>query len=429
MTENEKGFTNARSLLGGLAEAMNLINHEVEAHHQQTAYLTYMIASSAGFDRRGLELAVYASLLHDVGAVMYEQQESVAEIEREALEVSRTGASMLRGIPVLEDAAEIIERCQLSWSSLQRMHENNECDCEEAELCMHTASIVHLADAVSLMAKPDIPILDQVKGICDIVRSMKGTEFSEKAVEAFLGISGLEFVWFDLMYRPSLLMIFAGEIKQVSLDMTVQLTALMSRIIDFRSSFTAMHSAGVAASAEKLATLAGMSEDEVKMMRIAGYLHDAGKLRVPRAILEKPGKLTDAEFNIIKEHPYFTRLILMNIDGFGKIADWAGFHHEKLSGRGYPFHFGAEQLDTGSRIMAVADIFSAITEVRPYRAGMPREKALAVLGENVKNESISGDIVSLLEENYDEVDYARDTESRAAGKRYFDSLSQVSSAV
>ena len=185
-----------------------------------------------------------------------------------------------------------------------------------------------------------------------------------------------------------------------------------------------MHSAGVAASAKKLAELAGMSEEECLMMEIAGNLHDIGKLRVPRAILEKPGKLDEEEFNVVKEHTYYTRLILMDVEGFGKIADWAGFHHEKLNGRVYPFHFDAPMLDQGARIMAVADIFSAITEERPYRKGMDKENALKVLHENVESGGISGELVELLEAHYEEVDAARDARSREAGKRYFASLEQ-----
>jgi HD-GYP domain-containing protein (c-di-GMP phosphodiesterase class II) len=183
-----------------------------------------------------------------------------------------------------------------------------------------------------------------------------------------------------------------------------------------------MHSAGVAASATKLAELVGMGEDECKMMTIAGYLHDVGKLRVPNSILDKPGRLTEEEFNIIKEHPYYTRWILMSVNGFEKIADWAGFHHEKLNGKGYPFHLGAEDLDTGSRIMAVADIFSAITEVRPYRDGMDHDAAMKVMWSNVENGTLDGDLVKLLEDNYLVVDEAREKESREAGARYFKSL-------
>ncbi len=279
-----------------------------------------------------------------------------------------------------------------------------------------------MADAVTSLVVEKVPILNQTDGIVSAIRGLSGTEFSPKAVDAFTEVSKREFMWMDLVLNPGFLLLFTGTMRDVSLDEALIYTKFMSRIIDFRSSFTAMHSAGVAASAQELARLAGMSDEECKMMRIAGYLHDIGKLRVPNEILEKPGKLTKEEFNIIKEHPYYTRLILLDVDGFEKIAEWAGYHHEKLNGNGYPFHWTAENLDLGSRIMAVADIFSAITEVRPYRAGMNREQALQVMRENVRNGSICENVVRLLEEHYDVVDAARDRESREVGQRYFKSL-------
>ena len=115
----------------------------------------------------------------------------------------------------------------------------------------------------------------------------------------------------------------------------------------------------------------------------------------------------------------YTRLILMDIEGFEEIADWAGFHHEKLNGRGYPFHFDSGFLSLGSRIMTVADIFSAITEERPYRKPMSREQAMKVMWENVERGEICRDIVQLLEDNYDAVNDARKKKSQEAGARYF----------
>ena len=125
---------------------------------------------------------------------------------------------------------------------------------------------------------------------------------------------------------------------------------------------------------------------------------------------------------MVKEHPYYTSLVLLDIDGFRDIRHWAYNHHEKLTGRGYPFHFDSASLDLGDRIMAVADIFSAITEERPYRAGMTREQAANVLRGDANGGNICSDVVELLLDNYERVDSARDRYSRIAGKRYFDSL-------
>ena len=415
-------LTNMRSLLIALAKAMNLINPNMQHHHEQTAYIAYQIGYEMGLRGDDLNYAVYAALLHDIGAVVSPEVPTVESIEEHEREIATMGARMIRDLEGFGEIADIIEASQNTYIE----DDNALAGCESRDICMDIAQAVHIADFVTSQIDPKERILNQVKRINEAVIAGRNTEFSPKAVDAYLRLSEREYTWMDVALNPSFLLIFTGEIREVSLEETVKLTRFMSRIIDFRSSFTAMHSAGVAASARELARLAGMKDEECLMMEIAGNLHDVGKLAVPNEILEKPGKLTDEEFNIVKEHPYYTRLILMDVDGFERIADWAGFHHEKLNGNGYPFHLGAEQLDLGARIMAVADIFSAITEVRPYRAGMTREQAMAVLKGNVEAGAICGRIVGLLEAHYDEIDGAREKESRIAGQRYFESLKGTS---
>ena len=407
-------FTNIRSLLGALAKSMNLVNPDMEHHHEQTAYLAYQIGYMMGLRGEDLHYTIFAALMHDIGSVLSPAPQSLEEIEQNKKEVAKIGAVMIRDLDQFRRIADIIEVVQNSYL------ENKENLGEGVTLDISQA--VHVADAVATIVQDKGPVLNQVKMIVAAVENQRGTEFSPKAVDAFVEVSKREFMWMDLVLNPQFLLIFTGKMHDVSLDQTLVFTRFMSRIIDFRSPYTAMHSAGVAASAYALAKHAGMNEEACKMMKIAGYLHDVGKLRVPNEILEKPGKLTEEEFNIIKEHPYYTRLILMDVEGFEQIANWAGYHHEKLNGKGYPFHWEADQLDTGSRIMAVADIFSAITEVRPYREGMKREQALDVMRENVRNGSICGKIEALLEEHYEEIDAIREKESREVGKRYYQSL-------
>ena len=414
-----ENFTTMRSLLVSVGTAMNLVNPDVENHHEQTAYLSYFIARELGLPEEDVLLTLYSALLHDIGSIVVEQPQSVAEIERNAREVSLVGSRMLGDLPYFEDVANVIGFSQSGW------HDTVRCAIEEGSSCERLgliASIVHLADVVSLLIKPEERVLNQSRRICDVAKACAGSEFSPQAVEAFLRIAEEEYVWMDLAHNPTFWTYFTGDLRSVSLADTIVYAKFMSRVIDYRSPFTAMHSAGVASAASKLAELAGMSEPDLMKMEIAGHLHDIGKLAVPRKILEKPGKLTNEEFNIVKEHPYYTSLVLYPVEGFRDIWFWASRHHEKLNGRGYPFHTVGDALDTGARLMAVADIFSAITEERPYRSGMSRKQVESVLSDNVHNGAICGDIVSLLLENYDEVDGVRDKYSRIAGKRYFDSM-------
>ena len=142
-------------------------------------------------------------------------------------------------------------------------------------------------------------------------------------------------------------------------------------------------------------------------MLVAGFLHDLGKVAVPNSILDKPGKLEPEEFDVIRAHTYYTYQILSTIGGFEDIVSWASFHHERLDGKGYPFHVSGDELSLGSRIMCVADVFTAVTENRPYRQGTPRDETMPILRNLVKSGSLDGSIVGVVEEDYGELDGIR----------------------
>ena len=135
-------------------------------------------------------------------------------------------------------------------------------------------------------------------------------------------------------------------------------------------------------------------------MRIAGLLHDLGKLAIPNEILEKPEKLTEEEYLLIKQHTYYTYRILQGIDNFEKIAQWAAYHHETLDGTGYPFRISEDSLSLGSKILAVADVFTALTEDRPYRESLSEEKVKDIMGKMAKYRRLDKQIIDLLFEHY-----------------------------
>ena len=153
-------------------------------------------------------------------------------------------------------------------------------------------------------------------------------------------------------------------------------------------------------------------------MRVAGHLHDLGKLAIPREILEKPGKLTPEEYNLIKSHTYFSYRLLQNIPGLETINKWASLHHEHLDGSGYPFKLSADNLTLGSRIMAVADVFTAIAEDRPYRAGMAEDDILRILTNLAVKNHLDGDMVRLLQDNLPAVNATRMQAQESAQQSY-----------
>ncbi|MBR1559391.1 MAG: HD domain-containing protein [Clostridia bacterium] len=410
----KKPLTTLHDLVRALPPVMNIISHDVQDHHQKVAYLSCVIAEEMGLSEQERLLTLGGAMLHDVGGILREGAITLEDIEQDAAALAQAGAALLGGHPVTRFFADVVRHSQTPWRS--------------AAPSLRTllrarpvliGQIVHLADTVALLLEPDKPVLNQVDHIRQCVEGAGDREYHPDVRKAFDAVSRREGVWLDMLYRPERFLDFLPDDRWVTLEEALQYTDIISRLIDFRSPFTAMHSAGVAATAEALARLAGMCAEECLMMRMAGNLHDIGKLKIPREILEKPGKLTDEEFNVMKEHAYFSYVILREIRGFDQIAVWAAFHHEKLNGAGYPFHLKADEIPLGARIMAVADVFSAITEDRPYRKGMDPDKARAVLRGDAAKGALSGELVELLIANFDAINAARDEAAHAAGQRYY----------
>jgi hypothetical protein len=151
----------------------------------------------------------------------------------------------------------------------------------------------------------------------------------------------------------------------------------LTAAIDAKDRYTRGHSERVAHLSSMLAREIGLSEDEVERIRIAGLVHDVGKIGVPEAVLTKQGKLTEAEFDAIKRHPQIGYGILQDIPPLQDVLPGVLHHHERWDGRGYPSGLAGEQIPLQARIIAVADTFDAMSSTRSYRPAMPREKVLA----------------------------------------------------
>jgi diguanylate cyclase (GGDEF)-like protein/putative nucleotidyltransferase with HDIG domain len=153
---------------------------------------------------------------------------------------------------------------------------------------------------------------------------------------------------------------------------------VLAETLDLRDAGTALHSQTVAGYAEAIARNLGLDDDHVERVRIAGLLHDIGKVGVPDGILLKPGRLTDAEMDEIRKHPEIGARIIAgaNLDD---ISGWVLAHHERPDGRGYPLGLTGESIPLEARILAVADSFEAMTADRVYRAAMPRAAAVEQL--------------------------------------------------
>ncbi len=216
-----------------------------------------------------------------------------------------------------------------------------------------------------------------------VAKQRRGSWFDPELVDMVIGWEHDTDWWRGLRSTDVREKLVAAEpVDQVRLADEDELDAVaiaFSDIIDAKSPYTYRHSSRVAEYARFVAGELGFDAEEQRSIYRAGLLHDIGKLGVSNQILDKPGKLTPAEWTQVQQHPKYTLSILSQVSAFGDFAWTAALHHEKLDGTGYPWGLKGKQLDQASRILAVVDIYDAVTTDRPYRAGMDHETAMKLL--------------------------------------------------
>jgi HD-GYP domain-containing protein (c-di-GMP phosphodiesterase class II) len=389
---------NLGNLLLSLSDAMDLVDASVALHQHRTAFIAWELGKAADLSEEAIERLFVAGLLHDIGALSPEEKMSLHRFETDETEQHCVrGCALMQTVPWFTSAAKIVRYHHHEWR-LQ--------DEPITSQVVLESQILFLADYLERIIRRDIYILHQDELLKEKITALSGTALHPDIVDLFRQLSRKEEFWLDLV-SPRLysLLLHNGPYRYQDIDIESITTIgeLFRNIIDFRSRFTSTHSSGVAECAAVLSKLFGFSKAEANLMRVAGNFHDIGKLSVSNAILNKPDKLTKDEFALIRQHTYHTFSIMNTIGGLQHIAEWAAFHHERLDGSGYPFHHEASRLGTGARIMAVADIFTAIAEDRPYRKGMEYHEIEKVLKKQAEMNFIDKRIVNLLIENYSDV--------------------------
>jgi HD-GYP domain-containing protein (c-di-GMP phosphodiesterase class II) len=391
-------------LVAGLSSAMDLVDASLFDHHSRTAYIMRALAAELRLPTAVQHNLMIAAFVHDAGALSTLERTNLMDFEvNDPHTHAEMGYHLFTSFAPLATAATYIRYHHTPWQDRVKA-------IDAGALIPDEACLLCLADRISVLLTHTGDILEQMPGIVSIIEVHAGKLFAPEHVEAFRSLSSKEYFWFDVT-SPRItetLRVFATEYRvDMDEEYLCNLAHIISRIIDFRSPFTATHTRGVAAVAEELARIHHFSVAECRHMRTAGFMHDLGKLAIPTEILEKPGKLTPQEFNLIKRHTFHTYRILAKTRETEQIAEWAAFHHETLTEDGYPFHTPSHRLSLGSRIMTVADIFAALTEDRPYRVGMPVVQAEEVLQKMAQRGTIDGDIVASLMKHSEELDGVR----------------------
>ena len=368
-------------LLRSLSYALDIAENRYSGHSRRTAYIAYSIAKEMDLKEEDIIDIYYGALIHDIGMAGHLSNHSITDIhyyENLKKEHCSFGYNILDKLPLKREIKEYLLYHHEEWEGTGPYGLKG----DEIPLA---SQVIHIADyfelffvrrARDLLGNPDLNIIDKW------LDPYRDKMFNNDICHIFLTIVSREKFWLDLKpsnIDPALVIVEPGKNICIDIHDLHRISEAFSMLIDAKSKFTYEHSKGISKIAYNFATYLGYNSLMIEKLTIAANLHDIGKFIVPTRIIEKPSKLTSKEFSIMKSHAYYTKLILKQIEGIEDIAEWAGNHHEKLNGKGYPEKLNVKVLTKEDQVIAFADIFQALTEDRPYRKGMNPKKAIDVM--------------------------------------------------
>lgn len=389
-------------------------------HHMRVAILSWAVATNMGLESRAVKVLVRASLVHDLGMflsnpwwddepredhedeVAIDYWEGISALEELQEELSqrgdiprhaRTGYDLVRRLPPLEELALPILFHHHPYRLLKGL------DLREEERA--AAAIMNACDraAGAFLPKEDGP--PSRKRILSMLTSLAASDELDPSVVSALHklLEKRDHLW-SSMAHPNWwqreLLSIADEVVFLSLDELSHFMETLSQVIDAKSPFTKKHTLHVAQTAVFLGKEMGLTEREIKTLRLAAFMHDLGKIAMPNAILHKTYSLTPEEWTLMRQHVYISYLLFKDFDKLNDIAFVAATHHERLDGSGYPWGVSGDQLTLLSLILQVADIYAAMREDRPYSKGSSHEKAIESLKKSASMGKISGAVVEAL---------------------------------
>ncbi len=364
-----------------MIKAIDSFNYLLKSHHRRVAVAAYYIGKELQLDQDELLRLVISAGLHDIGALsVHEKNSLVKEDVSDPDPHCIMGYRMLSSFSAFKEVSRIIRHHHVKFNASPV---NAKTDIP------FQSYILHFADRLDIYISKEEFILDQKQAVTEKLRQRTGKTLHPEVFEAFLKASKGDIFWIEID-NLSIDKLFSKLDftldYQLKTENIIEFAITISRIIDFRSRFTAAHSYTVGNIAMKLGKDFGLSDEKCIKLLIAGLLHDIGKIGINPGLIEKNGKLTENEFNLIKLHPYYTGQILSELhssEWFREIIHWVERHHEKNNGNGYPYALNDDQLDLEGKLLSFSDVIAALTEERPYRSGQPINLAMTIIEEQL----------------------------------------------
>ena len=316
------------------------------------------------------------------------------------------GAQIARSLGLSEAVAEAIHSLDEHWDG------GGYAEGRKGEEISLLARIMNVSQTLEVFAARLSP-----RAAIRAVTERRGRWFDPQIVRAAQSLEQDEDLWHRFgaqNAREHVLALEPGVAVPATPQRIDDICEAFAQVIDAKSPYTFHHSAGVADASVAIAEELHLDPNTLVLVRRAALLHDVGKLGVSNAILEKPGKLTAEEWLVMRKHPVYTHIILQEISGFEHLAYVAAAHHERLDGKGYPDGLTAEQLTLPARIIAVADVFQALTEKRPYRESLPLDVVFGMMDQDA-NTRLDADCLAALKRRHLVADQTQRHAAHSAG--------------
>lgn len=391
---------NMREVTYALSEALDFVGIDDTMHGKRVAYMAAELAKHLSWDKETIDDIIFIGMLHDCGVSSTDvHSHLVNELDWENSQLhSIRGEDLLNRTSFYNEYAPYIRYHHTHWEELPaEMHQK----------IKEISNLIYLTDRVDALRAQNADMGEKtVPNIYKTIQTYSGTMFSPELVEVFLNISTRDSFWFYLEEEAlnDYLTEWVAQGKSRSFPFaTLKEIALMfAAVVDAKSSFTSEHSLGVATLSKFLAQKFELPVSSCEKVELAGLLHDLGKLRIDDAILDKPSKLNAAEKLKMNRHGFDSDIILRRIKGFKEIAHIASLHHETLDAKGYPYHLSASEIPFEARIIAVADIFQALVQNRPYRDGLTQKEAYTIINEMCEDGKLDIKVVAMLQKHLEE---------------------------
>ena len=391
--------SSVKKILVSLIKSIDLYNYLLKDHHRRTAIISYHLANHFKLPVEELRSLVLAASLHDIGAMYVDERDKLLELDVETPEPhEKLGAMILQGFAPFERISRIIRHHHIVYNDVASGKIASD---EVPRECY----FLHLADRIDVLYTLSGDDRTKVPEITEKILERFGSVFAPFLEETFKEVASSSNFWLSInqsSFHELLINNLSDEFVSLRMQDVRDLAVVFSRIVDFKSPWTFSHSQSVGVIAKRLGELMELDEKTCFELEIAGLLHDIGKIGIPSEILDKPDALSDSEEEQMRLHALYTSLILGSLEGFENITQWASSHHEKRDQSGYPMSISSMMFRREMDILAFADIFTALTEDRPYRKHFNKEEALQILQEYTP-EKLAPEVYSVIETNIDEL--------------------------